>query len=425
MNVTNSLERKVVSIVDARFDDTIDFLRALVQQPSVLGRERGVQDVVYRRLQSIGLPAEMWDLDLDALKQHPSFGPLDLSYKDRPNVTAVWPAAASGGHSLILNGHIDVVSPEPLANWTHDPYGAQIEGEWMYGRGANDMKSGIAAMLLAVEAARASGAGLRGAVTIESVIEEECTGNGSLACALRGLTADAALVTEPTRMTADHATIGVIWFRVRTRGRASHVLAAESAINAIEKMTPVIAGLRKLEAELNAEANHPLYRNHPHPINLNIGVIQGGDWPSTVPSACTMECRLALLPGVTVAETHAQVRAAVASAAQSDPWLKENPPVVEFFGFRADPSVSDPGAAAWQVLEQCHTDVNNTPLVWRANTATTDQRFFINNLKIPSTSYGTWGENGHAGEERVNIPSIREAARVIALYLMRWCGTAE
>ncbi len=226
-------------------------------------------------------------------------------------------------------------------------------------------------------------------------------------------------------MTADHATIGVIWFRVRTRGRASHVLAAESAINAIEKMVPVIAGLRKLEAELNAEANHPLYRGHPHPINLNIGVVQGGDWPSTVPSACSMECRLALLPGVTVAETQAQVSAAVAAAAQADPWLKDNPPVVEFFGFRADPSVSDPGAAAWQMLGQCHTAVAGTPLVWRANTATTDQRFFINNLKIPSTSYGAYGENGHAGEERVSIASVREAARVIALYLLRWCGAAE
>jgi len=425
MELASALERKVLAIVDERFADTVAFLRALVREPSVLGHERGVQDVVFRRLQEIGLPAEMWNLDLEQLRKHPNFGPLDISYENRPNVTAVWQAAAPGGHSLILNGHIDVVSPEPLANWTHDPFGAQIEGDWMYGRGSNDMKSGVAAMLLAVEAMRASGAGLRGNVTIETVIEEECTGNGTLACALRGLTADAALVTEPTRFTANAATIGVIWFRVRTRGRASHVLSAESAINAIEKMTPVIAGLRKLEAELNAEANHPLYRNHPHPVNLNIGVIRGGDWPSTVPSACTMECRLAILPGVTIADTQAQVRAAVAAAAQADPWLKDNPPVVEFFGFRAAPSVSDPGAAPWKVLEQCHGDINGTPLVWKGNTATTDERFFSNNLNIPGTSYGAWGENPHAGEERVNIPSVRDAARVIALYLMRWCGTAE
>jgi acetylornithine deacetylase len=423
-NLTD-LEKAVLEQANRRFDDTVVFLRQLVQQPSTLGNELGVQKVIFRRLEELGLEPTMWDLDVDLLRDHPSFGPLEIGYTDRPNVTAVLPAAALGGRGLILNGHIDVVSAEPLVNWTHDPYGAEIEGDWMFGRGAADMKAGVAAMILAVEAVRAAGVGLRGDVTLESVIEEECTGNGTLACALAGLTADAAIVPEPHGLEASQATVGVIWFRVRTRGRASHVLAAESAVNAIEGMFRVIQALRQLEAELNAEERHPYYRQHPHPINLNIGTIRSGDWPSTVPSECAIECRLACQPGTTVDEVHARVRSAVQALTHSDDWFAQNPPLVEFFGFRAEPSVVDPGSAAMRTLAVCHTSVVGTDLAFRANTATTDQRFFLNNLGIPATSYGPVGQNIHAGEERVLIPSILQTARVLALYLLRWCGVAD
>jgi acetylornithine deacetylase len=420
-----AVEKAVLEQVDRRFDDTVAFLRQLVQQPSTLGNERGVQQVVFRRLEAIGLQPSMWDLDLDLLRDHPSFGPLQIDYTDRPNVTAVLPAAEPGGRSLILNGHIDVVSAEPLANWTHDPYGAEIDGDWMVGRGAADMKAGVAAMILAVEAVRMVGVGLRGDVTVESVIEEECTGNGTLACALAGFTADAALVPEPHALEASQATVGVIWFRVRTRGRASHVLAAEAAVNAIEGMYHVIDALRRLEAELNADERHPYYRQHPHPINLNIGTIRSGDWPSTVPSDCAIECRLACQPGMTVDEIQARVRAAVHTLTHRDDWFAQNPPLVEFFGFRAEPSVVDPSSPAMRVLADCHTSLLGTDLVFRANTATTDQRFFLNNLGISATSYGPVGQNIHAGEERVHIRSIHKTAQVLGLYLLRWCGVVD
>lgn len=156
-------------------------LRELIRQASVLGNERGAQEVVFARLDELGLTPEMWDLDLEVLRAHPTFGPLDISYTGRPNVTAVWSAATPGGRSFVLNGHIDVVPPGLVGNWSHGPWEAFVEGDWLYGRGAADMKAGVAAMLLAVEALRAAGCQLRGDVILESVIEEECTGNGTLA----------------------------------------------------------------------------------------------------------------------------------------------------------------------------------------------------------------------------------------------------
>jgi acetylornithine deacetylase len=425
MMVPDAIERRVLAEIDRRFDGTLEFLREMVRQPSVLGQEKGVQELIFDRLSALGLNPEIWDLDLDVLRKHPAFGKLDIGYEDRPNVTARWAAGQPGGRSVIFNGHIDVVSPEPLANWSYDPWAAVVDGDWLYGRGAGDMKAGVAAMLLAVEAVQATGVRLKGDVILETVIEEECTGNGTLACGLRGLRADAAIVPESHGLRASLATVGVIWFRVHTRGSASHVLAADSAVNAIEETYKVIAALRQLEAELNAGERHPLYRDLPHPINLNVGIIRAGDWPSTVPSACTLECRLSCQPGVTVDETQARVRETIAAAAESDPWLRENPPEVEFFGFRAEPSVVDPDAAAMRALAECHASIVGTPLNFRPGTATTDQRFFLDYWDMPATSYGPTAENIHAGNERVLIPSIAETARVLALYLLRWCGVAD
>lgn len=419
------LEQAVLGNVTRKFDDSIEFLGEMVRQPSVLGNERGVQEVVFKRLQQIGLKPEIWDLDLESMQKHPSFGRLEIGYQGRPNVTACLPATGQGGKSVIFNGHIDVVSAEPLSNWVHPPFDATIEGDWLYGRGAADMKGGVAAMILAVEAVRAAGVGLCGDVILESVIEEECTGNGSLACVLRGLKADAAIIPEPHGLTACLATVGVIWFRVRTRGRASHVLAADTAINAIERMIPVITALRQLEMDLNLEKRHPFYQELPHPINLNIGIMRSGDWPSTVPSECVIECRLSCQPGGNVDKLQERVRETIRNISQTDKWFMENPPQIEFFGFRAEPSVVDPNASAMQVLADCHRTIINTGLVFGPSTATTDQRFFLNNTGISATSYGPVGERIHAGEERVFIPSIAQTAQVMALYLLRWCGVNE
>ena len=430
MNALNPIEEDVLAQVNQRFDDTVSFLRELIRQPSVLGNERGAQDLVYARLSQMGLSPEMWDLDIETLSAHPLFVDLtsmypDVTYSNRPNVTAVWPASASGGRSLILNGHIDVVSPEPLAQWSHGPWDAVVEGDWLYGRGAADMKSGIAAMLLAVEAVRAAGVQLRGDVVLESVIEEECGGNGTLACCLRGLTADAAVVTEPTgALGAFEGTLGLMWFRVRTRGKSGHPHEAGSAVNAIEKMIPIIAGLHRLEDEMNAALQHPLYRELQHPINLIVGVIQGGDWPSTVPADCKIECRLAFEPGVSLSAAQAQVRQAVAEAAQADPWLREKPPAVDFFGIGVEPSVTERGGPLVQLLKDCHQHVAGAPLDMHAFTGSTDQRFFINQCQSEAIGYGPAGEGFHSTEERVWMPSVRQTAEALALFILRWCGVA-
>ena len=245
-----------------------------------------------------GLGLEPFDVTLDpaTLAAHPGAAPFSWEVAGKANVLADWPAVAPGGRSLILNGHIDVVSPEPSSLWTGDPFAARRDGDWLHGRGAGDMKAGLAAMVGAVAGLRRLGLGPRGRVQLQSVVEEECTGNGALACVLAGHTADAAILTEPTSGAVWNAQVGVLWFQVRVLGAPAHAGDAPGGANAIEASYAVIAALRALEAELNA-ARPPLYAAYPHPINLNVGQIRGGDWPSTVAGECLTHFRLATFPG--------------------------------------------------------------------------------------------------------------------------------
>ena len=294
-------------------------LAELVRAPTLLGRETPGQEVMRRAFVAMGL--EPFDVPLDpaALERHPGGAPFSWDVAGKTNVLATWePAEPGDGRSLILNGHIDVVSPEPAELWSSDPFTARVDGEWMYGRGAGDMKSGLAAMVGAVRGLMRLGVTPRAPIQLQSVVEEECTGNGALACVLAGHTADAAILTEPTRGAIWTAQVGVLWFQVRVLGAPAHAGDAPVGANAIEASYAVIEALRGLEAELNA-TKPPLYAEYPHPINLNVGMIRGGDWPSTVAGECLTHFRLALYPGERVADLKARVEQTVAGVAAGEP----------------------------------------------------------------------------------------------------------
>jgi acetylornithine deacetylase/succinyl-diaminopimelate desuccinylase-like protein len=222
-------------------------------------------------------------MDTEALRAHPAASPFDWDVRDKVNVVATWePSHRNGGLSLILNGHIDVVSPEPRSQWDRDPFTAHVEADWLYGRGAADMKCGLAAILGAVKGLRELGLAPHAPVIVQSVVEEECTGNGALQTLLAGYRADAAIIAEPFGAAITTSQVGVLWFDVVIEGLPGHAAEAGHAVNAIAASLMMIAALRVLEAELNASPPPP-YDSYPHPISLNVGQIHAGDWNSTVP----------------------------------------------------------------------------------------------------------------------------------------------
>jgi acetylornithine deacetylase len=420
----NKIETQIINSVDHFADDILDFTRRLVAEPSILGNEASVMGVMEAELKKLSFDPRRILIDPVKLSQHPGFAPVPWSYEGRYNVAALREASAEGGHSVIFNGHLDVVSPEPVKLWDRDPYDPVERDGWLYGRGAGDMKSGVAAMTYAVHAVEKAGFGFKAPVTIEAVIEEECGGNGALACVAAGHDAAAVLIPEPMGLAILTAQLGVLWFKVSITGVPRHVHEAQAGVNAIEKCIPLIAALRNLEAEMN-QAVHPVYEDIEHPINLNIGVIKGGDWPSTVPAAAEFHCRLSFFPGETFDRTSRRIMDTITRATRQDPWLAENQPQVEFYGFRSEGHVEDRNQPAFNTLNDCHREMFGRDAEDTISTATTDVRAYHHYAGTQATCYGPVAENIHAANERVHIESVIQTAKVYALFLVRWCGLVE
>ena len=418
------LEERIVKAVEELSGEIIEFSGRLVAQPSTLGQEAAVLKVMAEELSRLSLDPVQVLIDPEALADHPGWAPVPWGYENRYNLVATRPADEAGGRSVLFNGHLDVVSPEPVDIWDRDPFQPVVEDGWLYGRGSGDMKSGIAAMTYALAAVNKAGFGLKAPVTIEAVIEEECSGNGALACLAAGHDAEAVLIPEPFGPTILTAQLGVLWFKVSLSGVPRHVLEAQAGVNAIEKCNPLIAALRDMEEEMNQKV-HPVYQGVDHPINLNIGIIKGGDWPSTVPAAAEFHGRLSFFPDQSFRQTKQRIIETITQAARADPWLSENQPVVEFYGFRSEGHAVERDQPAFNTLNGCHRALTGRDATEYISTCTTDLRVFQLFGRGQSTCYGPVAENIHAANERVNIDSVVSTAKVYALFLARWCGLVE
>jgi acetylornithine deacetylase len=405
-----------------------DLLVELVAARTTLGNEEPGQAVMARAFADCGLQPVDVPLDPDALRADPHHSPFSWDVAGKRNVVATWAGEdPARGRSLVLNGHVDVVPPAAEDLWASDPFVPRRDGDWLYGRGAGDMKAGLVVMAGAVRALRACGVRLRGDLHLQSVVEEECTGNGTLACLLggHGDGADAAVLTEPHPDHLTLAQVGVVWFHVDVRGTPAHAArAAALGRNAFDAAGRILEALRGLEGELNAERHaHPWYRGHDHPINLNPGVVSAGDWPSTVPAACTLSCRLGLYPGQDPAAVIARVEQTVARAAASDPFLVAHPPAVRLDGFRCEGSVVDEREPLVAAMAASYAGVHGAPPAYEATTATTDARHFVRR-GTPAVCFGPRAEEIHGIDERVSLSSVADVARVLARFVVQWCGVS-
>jgi acetylornithine deacetylase len=284
------------------------------------------------------------------------------------------------------------------------------------------MKGGDALNLMLPRLLGAAGIQLRGDLIIQSVIEEECTGNGALDAARR-YRADAAVITEPTGGQFTHAHVGVLWFRIAITGKSWHAMQAWYGVNAITKAIPIMQALQALDARLN-EQTHPAFAGIEHPINLNIGVIHGGDWPSTVPGACELHCRLSCYPGQTVEATRREIVAAIESAIAGDDWFAEHPPVITWDGFQSAGSTVAMTEPSVHLLSSWHERVFGAPMELKAGTGINDMRYY-NFEGIPCGCYGAAGGNGHAADEWLDLRSLAPAAKVLGAFAVEWCGVAS
>ncbi len=403
MAIFSSLEAR--KAVERALPETISFLQDLVRVSSLLGNEEPAQALVEQRLRDVGFDVRSLVPDEAELVENPDSGIPLLSYEGRRCLVGT--QGSGSGRSLLLNGHVDVVSEEPADRWTKPPYGAAIEDGRLYGRGACDMKGGIAAMLLAVEAALSAG-DLPGPLVYQSVIEEECGGNGALAACLAGPLAEGIVIGEPTNGSMDLVAPGVIWARITLEGSSRHASHADEGSNPIETAFAVTTALHELEASLN-EKQEPEFAGVERPYLLNVGSLHAGDWPSMTPGRAELDVRLGFPIRMDPGEAQSLLAAAVGRA---DSGAK-----VEFRGFRARGYAFEADTPLVRLLAACHEDVRGSALVAEPVRATTDLRFFQPGQAV---CYGPTGEGLHGVDEWVDLESIAEVATVLALLIRRW-----
>ena len=416
----------LLAAVDEGFAAQLALTAELVRFPSTRGAEKDAQSFMAEEMRRRGLEVDHFRIELDRIRGLPGFSPVHVSYDQAYNVVGTKRAAAPQGRSLILNGHIDVVPAGPLDMWTTPPFEPRVADGWMFGRGAGDMKSGLAACLAALDALDRAGFAPAADVIVQSVVEEECTGNGALACLERGYRADAVVIPEPMNDKLLSAQVGVIWFQVKVRGVPVHVADAGQGVNAIDSACRLMTALHELEDAWNARrGDYPSHAAQAHPINLNIGRIEGGDWASSVPAWCNIDVRVAIFPGQSIAEAKREIEQTILAAARRDPFLHNNPPEIVYNGFEAEGYVLENADAQIAALAAAHARVFGEPLQTIASTATTDARFFGLYGEMPALVYGPRSEFIHGFDERVDLESLRKVTKTMVLFIAEWCGLTE
>lgn len=403
--------------IGERAETAFGFLERLVAVPSTVGEEDEAQAVVEQELKRVGFEVERLPIPA-SIGDDPLAGVPQTSYEGRHDV--IGRLGGASGPSLLLNGHIDVVPAGRPEAWTSPPFTPRRSGDLLYGRGAGDMKGGFAMASLAVEALLAVDPNaIAGSLTFASVLEEECTGNGTLAAARAGVLADAVVLPEPSGLELLLSGVGILWLDVVVTGRSAHAQSADRAVNPVHLAIRIIESLRELEREMNLDIE-PAMEGHPHPYNLNVGMFDAGDWPSSVPSAATLRLRVGHPTAWTAEEAEERVRTAIAATADDEPWLREHPPAIRASGFRAQGYALPANDPLAERVAAAHRAVHGEPPLATPVPSTTDARLYLNGFGVPALCYGPIAHDIHGIDESVELSSIVAGARTLARVLEAW-----
>ncbi|MDX8343806.1 peptidase [Rossellomorea sp. YZS02] len=417
--------RLIKEIIEDKKKRTIKLLQRLVQEDSVRGNESKAQAIIIEKCRKLGLELDIWEISENDIKHHPFYRCDRKDFKGNPNVVGVL-KGTGGGRSLLLNGHIDVVPEGDRKGWVHDPYSGIIENGKLYGRGATDMKGGSAALLLAIEVVKELDTPLKGDIIFQSVIEEESGGTGTLAALLRGYKADAAIIPEPTNMKIFPKQQGSMWFRLRVKGKSAHGGTRYEGINAIDKAYTVVQALQKLEKQRNDRVDDPLYSNIPIPLPVNIGRIESGKWPSSVPDMAVIEGRIGVGPWETMRDVEEEFLSTVSNLKTVDPWFLEHPVEVEWFGGRWQPGNLPSDHELVNTLSAHAKQVMGAVPVIEASPWGTDGGILSQGGGIPVVIFGPGTtEVAHDANEYIELERLYQTAEILALFMMDWCNQSR
>jgi acetylornithine deacetylase len=416
-------EARVVAALDEQA--LVDHLVGLVRLPSVTGtaEESELQHRTAQEYAAWGLDVDNWRLDLDALRADERFPGSEAERVEGHGMVAT---TGPGRPALVLQGHVDVVPTGDLAKWEDAaPWSAAIRGAgagWLHGRGACDMKAGVAANAAVVRTLVTEGVVLQRPLAVHTVVSEEDGGLGAFATLARGHTGDACVIAEPTSGRLITANAGALTFRIEVDGLAAHGSTRLAGHSAFDAFLPVHAALRDLERARNQVVD-PLFGSLDLPYGLSIGIVRTGDWASSVPDRLVAEGRLGVILGEEMAVARAALEAAVTAAAGRDPWLRDHPPTVTWPGGQfASGRLADDDPLIAQVADAAE-DVHGRRPNPAAGPYGSDLRLMLGIGGIPTLQYGPGAaEDAHAPRERVSIEETLGVARSLLVLTLRRCG---
>lgn len=435
---------------------SIAALAAFVRIPSLTGEEGDGQAHVAALLRGLGAEVDCTEPDVDAMfaafpdiAQYPTHWQHDLilpyaelptaaalresglepvlNYRNRPNVVGVL-KGTGGGRSLILNGHVDTVTVEPREAWTRDPFGAEVAGGMMYGRGTSDMKGGLMAAILAVTYLREAGVELRGDVILQSVVNEEHAGNGTLDLVRRGITADAAIVLEPTENQVFVTHPGGLYWQVDVPGiprspGARWKGAEQDGVSAIERLPGVIEALLAVEREYNAvPANDPRAADVAA-FSLVMGKIAGGHYETVTAGDLTLKGGAYFSGRVgRVQDVMTRFRSAIGEANTRSPHLRCDPVRVSFL--HHDDSTTQPDGIAVAQGMAATLAARGAPAAVRHGPFCCDMRHLVNQGGIPAIVFGPGTiAQAHKPDEHIPVAEYLAAIGHLIQFIHAWCNT--
>ena len=410
--MTDDLKTAAAGLADA----ATRLLTELIGFESTVGNEGPVMEFMHGRMAEVADEVEFVPVT-EAIKDDPDYSyPVRLEYGDRPNVRAV-KRGTGGGRSLLLNTHLDVVPP---SSGHVDPFRARVEDGIVHGRGACDAKGQAATIWLLFRLLDELGIQPAGDIIAHLVIEEEIGGNGTVAMARHGDTADACVVLEPTEFVILPQVRGAVWFEATTSGQAGHSGRPGGTVSALLKAIDVIRLFTEYHDRILAESRgkYPLFDRFENPMPLTIGQLEAGDWPAQAPRKAVFKGVLGLLPDRTKERVMDEMRAAVAES--GDPWLAENFEID--FTYRHDANVIEPDHPVVLALQDSLQALSKPGEV-SAMTASCDAWVYNNQLGIPTVVFGG-GSLGvaHSDREQMPVQDMLDAAVTLAGFTSRFCA---
>lgn len=430
---------RVIEWIDGHREEVVEFLQELIQIPSVNpwfnpkgeeSREAEVQEAIGKRMKGLGAEVKSWEPNAEELSKYkgrPGYY-ADHKFEGRPNQVAVL-RGLGGGKSLLLTGHVDVV---PAAGgWTVGPFGGERRGGVIYGRGAVDMKGGIAAMVMALEAVVKSGSQLEGDVIVGTVVDEEAGGMGTLDFIDKGYRADGCILTESTDMKVAPLCRGILWGKLVIPGRSGHIELPQGdwreggAVDAIGLARVYMDHFDRLNTKWRVRKTHPYL---PIPCQVYIAQLNAGEYPTAFANKAELVFNAQYLPrekdekGLG-GKVKAEIEEFVKAVSQTEGWLRENPPEIEWL-IDADCGETPVDHPFVKIVIK-NLENLDIPQTIEGVCAHTDVGWF-EHLGIPTIIIGAGDpRTAHQNDECIKEAELIKLTKFIALVIMDWAKTPK